>query len=161
MRAQVHDSMGAARAVALFFLFDSRPNAAPPSGPPRANVTFSPLRVRHLTSKTNAPLSLTCHGRRALTVAALSPSGLLIVILAQQPHYAHGARSTSRAPSPCRDAAFRVGARYPNRGACSCPGLTITWQFNVTSGPATEWPLLIRGKQARALTRPLRLPRSF
>ena len=84
-------------------------------------------------------------------------------------HYTHGARSTLRALAvPGR----RVPSRYPipRREACSRPGLTITRQLTIWA----HWhrdlapPLPVSGRfsfaanrPAHALTRPLRLPRSF
>ena len=68
--------------------------------------------------------------------------------------------------SPCRDAAFRVGARYPGERPTRVPGLLSpgSWRSGPTTEPQSERPLLICGSkhwQAHALTRPLRLPRSF
>ena len=84
-------------------------------------------------------------------------------------HYTHGARSTLRALAvPGR----RVPSRHPTprREACSRPGLTITRQLAIWA----HWhrdlapPLPVSGRfsfaanrPAHALTRPLRLPRSF
>ena len=151
-----------------------------PSTNAAADVTFYPLRhlVRVPSSARQMRLWLICvavlnrcdyyyitklrSNHRASSFNSLSDSHL---------HYTvtHGARSTLRALAvPGR----RVPSRYPipRREACSRPGLTITRQLTIWA----HWhlaplaPLALSGRfsfaafeQAHALTRPLRLPRSF
>ena len=149
-----------------------------PSTNAAADVTFYPLRHLVPSSPRQLRLCLICvavlnrcdyyyitklrSNHRASSFNSLSDSHL---------HYTvtHGARSTLRALAvPGR----RVPSRYPipRREACSNPGLTITRQLTIWAHRHRDLapPLPVSGRfsfaanrPAHALTRPLRLPRSF
>ena len=138
----------------------------------RCHVLPAPA-PRPIVSKTNAPLSHMCRRAQSLRLLlhhkAASNHRASSFNSDSHLHYKHGARSTLRALAvPGR----RVPSRHPipRREACSRPGLTITRQLTIWA----HWhrdlapPLPVSGRfsfaanrPAHALTRPLRLPRSF